>query len=74
MDVFLFILGIIAISTAGKVYSENAKTRRILAKTTAENPELAKKIVHLEERVQILERIVTDQRSQLADQINSLEK
>jgi len=71
MDVFVFVLAIIFITTIGglaREYMKN-KTKQARSVPTEDN---ARRFTQLEERVQTLERIVTDQKSQLSEKINSL--
>lgn len=68
---FWFVLGIIAIVTAGRIASESLKTKRKLAESNSAEQDA--RINDLEERIKTLERIVTDKRSKLADEIDALD-
>jgi hypothetical protein len=67
---FWFVLGIIAIVTAGRIASESLKTKRKLAEGHSEKQEA--RINDLEERIKTLERIITDKRTSLSNEIDSL--
>ncbi|TCS43800.1 hypothetical protein [Reinekea marinisedimentorum] len=67
---FWFVLGILSIVTVGRLASESMKTKRKLAEGASEEQQA--RMNELEERVKTLERIVTDKRTKLADEIDSL--
>jgi cell division protein FtsB len=71
MDVFVFVLAIIAITTVGGIYREKMKNEAKAAKHQ-NNGELDARFADMEERIQTLERIVTDQKTQLKDKIEAL--
>lgn len=72
--VFGFIVTIVAIIAFGKVLVESMRHRRQSAAEEAEsaNAELVERLEALEERVRVLERIVTDDSSALRDRISGL--
>jgi hypothetical protein len=57
---------------SGKGGQPNLSDQRQLTLLGSENAELKGKIVRLEERVAVLERIATDKGSRLADEIDAL--
>ena len=71
MDVFVFVLCIIAITTLGGLIREKIKND---AKRASHNNDdsVEQRFLQMEERIQTLERIVTDQKSQLREKIDSL--
>lgn len=71
MDVFVFVILIVAISVGSWVYTEKLKADAKIAKASADS-DLAGKLSDVEERLQTLERIVTDQKTQLKEKIDSL--
>lgn len=71
MDIFVFILCIVAISTIGGLVREKIKNDRQALKNV--NPAAhEQRFQALEQRIQTLERIVTDQKTQLKDKIDAL--
>ena len=58
----------------GKTDKIGPDADRKIALLTNENENLVGKISHLEERISVLERIVTDRGTQLADEIESLRR
>ncbi|MEP4545198.1 MAG: hypothetical protein ABJ000_03405 [Saccharospirillum sp.] len=70
MDVFVFILAIIAITTIGGLIKEQMKQRR--KADNAMGVDQQARIDKLEARVATLERILTDEKSQLRQDIDAL--
>lgn len=71
MDVFAFVLAIIVITTAAGLYRERLKTQ--LKQSKYQNNEaIDQRFADMEKRIETLERIVTDQKSQLRDTIDAL--
>ncbi|WP_127557709.1 hypothetical protein [Saccharospirillum alexandrii] len=70
MDVFVFILAIIAITTIGGLIKEQMKQRR--KADNAMGVDQQARIDKLEARVATLERILTDDKSQLRQDIDAL--
>lgn len=71
MDVFVFVLMIIVITTGAGLYREKMKNDAKLAKDRM-NDSVDARFKEMEDRIRTLERIVTDQKSQLKDKIDSL--
>lgn len=70
MQVFEFVIVIVALATLGSMFRGWLKHREKHAKPIA--PESDPRIDALEKRVQVLERIVTDKAEKLKDDINNL--
>lgn len=70
MDVFVFVLAIVAIGTAGGIIKEAMKNNRKAGGQTQQEQE--GRIETLEERVATLERIVTDEKYHLSREIDTL--
>lgn len=70
MDVFVFVLAIIAITTIGGLIKEQMKQRRKADNAMGVNQQA--RIDKLEARVATLERILTDDKSQLRQDIDAL--
>ncbi|MEJ2046019.1 MAG: hypothetical protein P8X74_21845 [Reinekea sp.] len=70
MDVFVFVLAIVAIGCFTGIYKERLKNQAKIAKY--QNADVEERFREMEERIQTLERIVTDQKSQLRDKIDAL--
>lgn len=71
MDVFVFILCIIAMTTFGGIYREKLRNENKRLKSN-NDAQMNARFAEMEERIQTLERIVTDQKSQLKSKIDSL--
>lgn len=71
MDVFVFVLCIVAITTAAGIYREKMKAEA-KAHKGRNDADIDARFAEMENRIQTLERIVTDQKTQLKDKINSL--
>ncbi len=56
----------------GKTSKNDPNAERKIELLTNENEGLNKKVGHLEERIAVLERIVTDKSSRLSDEIENL--
>lgn len=69
MDVFTMIVAIVAITAGGKAIKDMAKLRQ---GSQDQRSEFAERVDLLEERVRTLEQIITDKRSRLKDEIDSL--
>ncbi len=71
MDVFVFVVVIVAITSAAGIYREKMKmeVRKIKGQNSEE---VERRFAEMEERIQTLERIVTDQKAQLRDKIDAL--
>jgi phage shock protein B len=70
MDVFVFVLAIIIITTIAGLIKEQMKQRRKM--DNAAGADQQARIDKLEERVATLERILTDDKSQLRQDIDAL--
>lgn len=69
MDIFVFILAIIALGIIGDVVKKNMSSKD---KTVSLDDESRARFEDLEQRIITLERIVTDQKTQLKQTIDSL--
>ena len=69
MDIFVFILAIVALGIIGDVVKKHLETKDNDS-TSTEDAE--SRFRELEQRIITLERIVTDQKSQLKEKIDSL--
>ena len=71
MDVLLFVIIIVAITSVAGLYREKIKqqAKYDVAQTAAAAEQ---RFAELEARIETLERIVTDQKSQLRDEIDAL--
>jgi hypothetical protein len=56
----------------GKTAKSDPNTTRTIELLTSENEGLNNKVGHLEERIAVLERIVTDKAGRLSDEIENL--
>ena len=70
MDVFVFVLAIILITTIAGLIKEQMKQRRKMDNAVGADQQA--RIDKLEERVATLERILTDDKSQLRQDIDAL--
>lgn len=71
MDVFVFVLCIVAITTIAGIYREKLKADAKAARQQV-GDDVDARFKAMEERIQTLERIVTDQKHQLKNTIDSL--
>jgi hypothetical protein len=71
MDVFVFVTAIVGIGTFGGIIREVIKNDAKKHKNQ-NSEEVNARFEEMEQRIQTLERIVTDQKSQLKEKINSL--
>ncbi|MFQ3229964.1 hypothetical protein [Reinekea sp.] len=69
MDIFVFILAIVALGIIGDVVKKNINSKD---KTVSLDEESRARFEDLEQRIITLERIVTDQKTQLKQTIDSL--
>ncbi|MBU2864447.1 hypothetical protein KO489_11385 [Reinekea forsetii] len=69
MDIFVFILAIVALGIIGDVVKKHLETKDNDSTSTEDTESRFKE---LEQRIITLERIVTDQKSQLKEKIDSL--
>ncbi len=70
MDVFVFVLAVIVITTIAGLIKEQMKQRRKMDNAVGADQQA--RIDKLEERVATLERILTDDKSQLRQDIDAL--
>lgn len=70
MDVFVFVLAIVAIGTAGGIAKEVLRQKRNTGGSTQQEHDA--RISTLEERVATLERILTDEKHHLRREIDTL--
>jgi len=73
MEVFPFIVAIVAITTVGGLLRQLIQSRTPKHQAASEQDNDLR-FKEMEERIQTLERIVTDQRSSLRSEIDSLAK
>ncbi|MDN3647624.1 hypothetical protein QWZ13_01725 [Reinekea marina] len=69
MDIFVFILAIVALGIIGDVVKKHLETKDNDSTSTEDTES---RFRELEQRIITLERIVTDQKSQLKEKIDSL--
>lgn len=69
---FTFVVAIVAIVTIGNIIKTAMTRRDAIAERSGETDELLSKIDVLEDRVKVLERIVTEHNFDLKQQIDSL--
>jgi hypothetical protein len=73
MDVFTFVIIVVIVGCGTGVLMEYMKNKRD-AKGAAVQPELESELVELRQRVEVLERIVTDEKYHLEKEIDRLER
>ena len=71
MDFWVFVLCAIIISYGSALYREKIRASIKIAKVQS-NEDQDDRIAQLEERIETLERIVTDQKTELREKINAL--
>ncbi len=74
METFEFLIALVAIVVAGGIIRQGiiARGARHSAGLDKETLERLKKLEKLEKRVMVLEKIVTDKKTKLADEIDNL--
>ena len=72
-SVFIMVVLIVLISTCAGVMNNYLKTKRVAA-TAAPSDEVFAELEGLRERVEVLEKIVTDDKYHLNQEINRLEQ
>lgn len=72
MNVFQFVVAIVAIGVFGEVIKKWLSLREKREKRAENAPEVTARFDAMEERIQTLERIVTDQKSHLKAEIDAL--
>jgi membrane protein implicated in regulation of membrane protease activity len=73
MNPFEFVIAIIVLSFAYKLVDVWLRHRHLQRTDESEHSELKQRLAELEERVRVLERIVTDERFDLKRQFKDLE-
>jgi len=73
MDVFTMVVIIVAISCGAGAYNNYLKTRKLEAKS-APSEDLLAEVDALRERIEVLEKIVTDEKFHLQQELNKLER
>jgi hypothetical protein len=73
MEMFSMVVAIVAISCAAGAYNNYLKTRRHEARSN-NSEEFAGELDELRERIEVLEKIVTDEKYQLHRELNELER
>lgn len=71
-NTFTFVLLLVAIATCGSIIQTYLKQRRVRPENNEELENTLVKIDQLEERIQVLERIVTENRYDLKGEIDAL--
>jgi len=71
-DVFLMVVIIVALGVASGMYTDYQKTQRQVRKNRDSDDDLRAELDALEERVNVLEEIVTDNKYQLKRELDSL--
>lgn len=74
MDVFTFVIAIVAISCASGIVNSYLKNQRELRKQQVPDEDAQLEMDALRERIEILERIVTDGKYHLAKELDELER
>ena len=72
MDIFVFVLAIVAISTAGQLIKKWMTLQNRKHHNPTVTAELNERLSNMEERLQTLERIATDKKHTLKEEINAL--
>lgn len=72
MNVFLFVVTIVAIVCTADTIQKLYKTRASKQQGDVDNDEAMAKLDQLEDRIRVLERIVTEDKHDLRREINSL--
>jgi hypothetical protein len=73
MHFFEFIFALVAMVLLFKLVSSSMRQRHLAPRDDAVNAELVQRLSQVEERVRVLERIVTDERFDLKQQFKDLE-
>jgi hypothetical protein len=73
MDVFVFVIIVVFIGCASGVANNMLKNQRELREVNGDEGVLAE-VDELRARIEVLEKIVTDEKYQLARELNQLEK
>lgn len=73
MDVFVFVIIVVFIGCASGVANNMLKNQRELREANGDEGVLAE-VDELRARIEVLEKIVTDEKYQLARELNQLEK
>lgn len=73
MDVFVFVILIVFIGCASGVANNMLKNQREMREANGDEGVLAE-VDELRARIEVLEKIVTDEKYQLARELNQLEK
>lgn len=73
MDVFTFVVIVVIIGCGTGVLTEYLKTKRKSGEASGDE-ELYEELEHLRKRVQVLEAIVTDEKYNLKNEIDRLER
>ncbi len=71
-DVFIMVIVIVALSIAAGMYKDYLKSQRQIGNNTAADTDLQAELSRLQERVAVLEEIVTDNKYQLNRELESL--
>lgn len=71
-DVFIMVIAIVAISVGAGVYRDYLKTQRQIGKNADADVDLRADLAKLQDRVAVLEEIVTDGKYQLNRELESL--
>jgi len=71
-DVFIMVIAIVALSVGAGMYRDYLKTQRQIGKNTEADIDLRAELNRLQERVAVLEEIVTDGKYQLNQELEKL--
>lgn len=74
MDVFTFVIIIVVIGCGTGVITEYLKTRRKTAEAGGADDDVYEELDRLRERVEVLEKIVTDEKYHLQRELDALER
>lgn len=71
-DVFIMVIAIVALSVGAGMYRDYLKTQRQIGKNTEADIDLREELTRLQDRVAILEEIVTDGKYELNRELEKL--
>lgn len=71
-DVFIMVIAIVALSVGAGMYRDYLKTQRQIGKNTEADSDLREELTRLQDRVAILEEIVTDGKYELNRELEKL--
>ncbi len=74
MDVFTFVIIVVIIGCGSGVVNNYLKNQREMTQYSAEDEEVNQELALLRERIEVLEKIITDEKYQLERDLNRLER